>query len=244
MIDVHVHYRGSGKLAGDFTGRPCESLDRGEAGKPVGRYEGHQPPDKAEATRRRGAGLATRRRICPRGRRLPDRARPRQAGRPHSRGGRSMGQAHRTRPPLSSNVNRTPHYRREIHASRRMKDKGAYGLMGSGLSNEHDHTALPLKAGRGQGILACGERRNAIHSDHHRRQGTDLSVIERTIRNAIEKAIRRAKRKNGNGNGHQTTQAANDHRGHTGRRSTMIYQTLQEGTRARPGTGWKSSISV
>ena len=36
----------------------------------------------------------------------------------------------------------------------------------------------------------------------------DLSVIEGTIRQAIEKAIRRAKRKNGSANGRQTTQAA------------------------------------
>ena len=45
-------------------------------------------------------------------------------------------------------VNRTP-ITAEIHVSRCMKDKAAYGLMGCGLSNEHHNTAFPIKAGRG-----------------------------------------------------------------------------------------------
>ena len=147
MIDVHVHYPGSGNLAGDFTGRPCESLDRGEAESLLAAMGGasRQINPKRLVP---GAGLATRRRICPEADAFQiEPARGKLAA--HIPVVVKHGPGRPTRPPLSSSVNRTL-ITAEIHASRRMKDKGAYGLMGSGLSNEHDHTALPLKAGRGR----------------------------------------------------------------------------------------------
>ena len=110
-------------------------------------------------------------------------------------------------PAIAVYVNRTP-ITAEIHASRCMKDKGAYGLMGCGLSNEHENTACPVKAGRGREyslVVNVTTPYMPITTDG---KAPNLSVIEEAIRQAIEKAIRRAKRKNGNGNGRQTTQAA------------------------------------
>ena len=52
-------------------------------------------------------------------------------------------------PAIAFYVNRTP-ISAEIHASRCMSDKSAYGLMGCNLSNEHKNTAFSVKAGRGR----------------------------------------------------------------------------------------------
>jgi hypothetical protein len=104
-------------------------------------------------------------------------------------------------------VNRTP-ITAEIKMSRGMKDKSLYAIFGCGLSSEHKNTACPVKAGRGREYSLTVNVTTPYMPITTDGKAPDLSVIEETIRDVIEKAIRRAKRKNTNGIGRQTSQAA------------------------------------
>ena len=90
-----------------------------------------------------------------------------------------------------------------------MKDKSLYGLMGCGLSSEHRNTALP-----DQGRQRAGSSRllvnvdHAAHADHHRRQGPKPVGCRGPLRTVIEKAIRRAKRRQPCNGDADTTQNA------------------------------------
>jgi hypothetical protein len=196
----------AGKLAADFMGRPCESLTRVEAETLLAtlrRASRQVKPNKLGAVGhdfQPTAGYARAPgdfQIKPARGRLPAVipvvveawASPADA------------------PAIAFYVNRTP-ITAEIHASRCMSDNSAYGVVGCGLSSEHRNTACPIKAGRGREysfVVNVTTPYMPITTDG---KAPNLSVIEGTIREAIEKAIRRAKRKNGNGNGRHTTQTA------------------------------------
>ena len=196
----------AGKLASDFSGRPCDSLTRTEAEtllavmRDVSRQVNSKrlgavgPRLQPAAGYARGAGAFQ---IEPARGNLPAVvpvvveawASPADS------------------PAIAFNVNRTP-ITAEIKMDRGMKDRSLYGIFGCGLSSEQRNTALPIKAGRGREyslVLNVTTPYMPITTDG---KSPNLSVIEGEIRRAIEKAIRRAKRKNGNGNGRQTTQAA------------------------------------
>ena len=202
----------AGKLAARLQRPPVRFTDQGRGGKATGRHAPRQPPDKAEATGGRGAGL------------LPAAGYAREAGAFQIESARGKLAAHipvvvetwarpADAPAIVFYVNRTP-ITAEIHASRCMKDKTAYGLVGCGLSDEHDNTALPVKAGRGREYLLVVNVTTPYMPITTDGKAPDLSVIEDAIRQAIEKAIRRAKRKNGSGNGRQTQPSGDYRRGH------------------------------
>jgi hypothetical protein len=196
----------AGKLAADFPGRPCESLTRDEA-------------ETLLAAMRRASRQVKPKRLGAVGPQLQSYAGyAREAGAFQIEPARGKLPAvmpvvveawasPADLPAISTYVNRTP-ITAEMHVSRCMKDKAAYGLMGCGLSDEHQNTACPIKAGRGREyslVVNVTTPHMPITTDG---KAPDLSVIGGTIRDTLEKAIRRAKRKNGNGNGRQTTQAA------------------------------------
>ncbi len=109
-------------------------------------------------------------------------------------------------PEILFHVNRTP-ITAEIKLTRGFKDKSLCGIFGCGLS-EHSTTTCTVTAGRGREyslVVNVTTPHMPITTDG---KAPNLSVIGGTICEAIEKAIRRAKRKNANGNGRQTTQAA------------------------------------
>ena len=190
----------------DFTGRPCDSLTREEAETLLAAMRGVSRQVKPKRLGAVGPQLqpaAGYAREAGTSRSSP----PVAAWPPSSPWWSKRGPAPPIRP-VSRFTSTARPITAEIHVSRCMKDKGAYGLMGCGLSNEHHNTACPVKAGRGREyslVVNVTTPYMPITTDG---KAPDLSVIERAIRQAIEKAIRRAKRKNGNGNGRQTTQAA------------------------------------
>ena len=196
----------AGQIIGDFTGCPCNSLTRDEA-------------ETLLTAMRCISRQVQAKRLGAVGPRLqPDAGYARDAGTfqiDPARGNLSAiipvvveaWASPADSPAIAFYVNRTP-ITAEIHVSRCMKDKGTYGLMGCGLSNEHENTAYPVKVSRGREyalIVNVTTPYMPITTDG---KAPNLSVIEKAIRQAIEKAIRRAKRKNGNGNGRQTSQAA------------------------------------
>ncbi len=198
----------AGKLAADFTGRPCDSLTRGEAEMLL------------DAMRRVSRQIKPKRLGAVGPDWLPTAGYAREAGDFQIEPARGKLAAHipvvvetwarpADAPTIVFYVNRTP-ITAEIHASRCMDDKAAYGLVGCGLSDEHKNTACPVKVGRGREYLLVVNVTTPYMPITTDGKAPDLSVIEGTIRQAIEKAIRRAKRKNGSasGNGRQTTQAA------------------------------------
>ena len=109
-------------------------------------------------------------------------------------------------PGIFFHVNRTA-ATAEIHATRAMQDKTLYGVFGCGLSDEGERTALPIKAGRGRDFLLWVNVTTPYMPITTDGKAPDLSIIRDAIRDASEKAIRRAKRK-GAGNGRQQSQAA------------------------------------
>ena len=196
----------AGKLAADFSGRPCDSLTREEA-------------ETLLTAMRAGSRQVKPKRLGAVGAQFrPDAGYVREAGTFQVTPARGSLPAvvpvvveawalPANSPAIAFHVNRTP-ITAEIHVSRCMKDKATYGIMGCGLSNEHHRTAFPVRAGRGHEysiVMNVTTPYMPITTDG---KTPDLSVIETPIRAAIEKAIRRAKRKNGNGNGRRTTQAA------------------------------------
>jgi hypothetical protein len=196
----------AGKLAADFTGRPCDSLTRDEAEAVL------------SAMRRASRQVKTKRLGAVGARLQPAAGYAREAGAFQIKPARGSLPAvvpvvvetwasPADAPAISFYVNRTP-ISAGIHVSRCMKDKAAYGLMGCGLSDEHKNTASPVKVGRGREyslVVNVTTPHMPITTDG---KAPDLSVIGGTIRDTLEKAIRRAKRKSANDNGRQTTQAA------------------------------------
>jgi hypothetical protein len=107
---------------------------------------------------------------------------------------------------ITFHVNRTP-ITGEIAISRCMKDKSQYGLMGCGLSNEHRNTAFPIKVGKGREFLIVVNVIAPYMPITTDGKAPNLAVIGGALQAAIKKAVRRAKRKNGNG-GKKTYQNA------------------------------------
>jgi hypothetical protein len=194
------------KVAADFTGRPCESLTRHEA-------------ETLLAAMRRASRQVNAKRLGAVGHDLqPSAGYARVAADFQAKPARgklpavvpvvveAWASAADT-PAIAFYVNRTP-ITAEIHASRCMKDKGTYGIMGCSLSDEHRNTASPVKVSRGREYSLVVNVTTPYMPVTTDGKAPDLSVIGGTIRGALEKAIRRAKRKSANGNGRQISQAA------------------------------------
>ena len=125
----------AGKLAGDFNGHPCDSLTREEA------------ETLLDAIRHASRQIKPKRLGAVGPRLLPAAGYAREAGDFQIEPARGKLAAHipvvvetwarpADSPAIVFYVNRTP-ITAEIHASRCMDDKGAYGLVGCGLSDEH-----------------------------------------------------------------------------------------------------------
>jgi hypothetical protein len=187
----------AGRLAGGFSGRPCDSLARDEA-------------ETLLAVMRDVSRQVNSKRLGAVGPRLqPAAGYARGAGAFQIESARGSLPAvvpvvveawasPADSPAIVFYVNRTP-ITAEIKMDRGMNDRSLYGIFGCGLSSEQRNTALPIKAGRGREyslVLNVTTPYMPITTDG---KSPNLSVIEGKIRQAIEKAIRRAKRKNGNG---------------------------------------------
>lgn len=196
----------AGKLAAGFSGRPCESLTRGET-------------EGVLTAMRSASRQVNPKRLGSVGPQLsPDAGYAREAGtfKASAARGKVSGQIPYVveawaeagaRPSLQMYVNRTP-ITADVSLSRCLKDdKSAYGLMGCGLSSEHRNTALGVKAGRGREfsvVVNVTTPHMPITTDG---KAPDLSAVEKALQVVIEKAIRCAKRRQPT-NGRQTTQVA------------------------------------
>ena len=194
----------AGKLASDFSGRPCDSLTREETEALLADMRSTSRQVKPKRLGAVGAQFRS------------EASYAREAGTFQVKPARGSLPAvvpvvveawasPDDSPAIAVFVNRTP-ITAEIKMDRGMKDKSLYGIFGCGLSSQQHNTALPIKAGRGREFLIVVNVTSPYMPVTTDGKAPDLSVIEETIRGAIDKAIRRAKRKNANGR--KTSQAA------------------------------------